>query len=86
MSLAAALADEASTQFKGPACRFREYGLLDVDGPLDDSDRAALVAFLADSKVSHAAISRALQRKGYKVGQGTVARHRKGECQCEVTA
>lgn len=85
MSLAAALAAETATPLKGPPCRFREYGLLDEDGPLDDVDRLVLADYLADPKVTHAAISRALQAEGFKVGQGTVARHRKGECQCEVT-
>jgi hypothetical protein len=84
VSLAAALAAETAVPLKGPPCRFREYGLLEADGPLSDDERAVLTAYLADPKVSHAAISRALCSEGFKVGQGTVARHRKGECQCEV--
>lgn len=44
----------------------------------DDLDRA-----LGDPVITAAAIERVLERKGYKLAQGTVTRHRRKECNCD---
>ena len=42
----------------------------------------ALAAALSEKKYTHAVIARTLASWGLKVGQYTIARHRKGECHC----
>lgn len=53
-----------------------------LDG-LDPKDRAVLQGALDDPGVTHAAIERVLIGEGYKLGQSTVARHRRHGCACD---
>lgn len=52
---------------------------------LDAKDAADLEACLADPGITHAAIAKALSNRGFKVHPAgkQVARHRKGECECD---
>jgi len=47
---------------------------------LDKPEKEALALRMDNPEISHAAISRVLQANGYKISQGTLARHRNGEC------
>ena len=76
MDLAAALAGESGGQ-KRSICNVRL--LLDE---LDAADHAALIAAMADQKLSGAAISRALAVIGHSVRQHTIQRHRRKDCGC----
>ena len=49
---------------------------------MSDGDRQQFDAALADRSVSHARLSRALASIGHKVNQGTIGRHRVGDCKC----
>lgn len=49
---------------------------------LNDDDRRKLEAALASDEVRHAAISKWLAKRDYRVGGQTISRHRKGECHC----
>ena len=49
---------------------------------LDDNDRQALLAAMADDTVETIAIVRALADEGYTVARTTLVRHRKAECSC----
>lgn len=49
---------------------------------LEPDDAETLVALLADSTVTGAAISRGLLAIGHPVPQQTVTRHRAGDCAC----
>ena len=57
-------------------------GVTKVLGSLSDADRKVLEAALADPDVTHAAIERVLAAEGIELPQGTVRRHRHGECAC----
>ena len=57
-------------------------GVTKVLGSLSDADRKVLEAALADPDVTHAAIERVLAAEGIELPQGTVRRHRNGECAC----
>lgn len=51
---------------------------------LDGADREQVLAVLTkDSGYSNAHLSRAFNLTGRKIHEGTVRRHRAGECQCE---
>lgn len=75
-SLAAALAAQKPVG-KGTRC-----GVGNLLEQLDDIDRKALLNAL-DSDMYSTDISRALYSEGHKIGGGTVARHRKRECNCD---
>ncbi len=47
-----------------------------------DEDREVVVAALANSRLQGTGIGRVLRSHGYKVGDGAVHRHRRGECSC----
>lgn len=64
---------------KGPPC-----GLLTVLDQMGDADAKALQSALDDPKIGSTAIARALRAEGFRVGRGTVARHRAGDCTCEL--
>ncbi|CAB4148466.1 hypothetical protein UFOVP529_7 [uncultured Caudovirales phage] len=49
---------------------------------LPEDERGAFVEALKDELIDANTISIWLDRKGHKVGRHTVARHRRGECQC----
>jgi hypothetical protein len=49
---------------------------------LPEEERAAFVEALEDEIIDANTIRIWLDRKGHKVGRHTVARHRRGECQC----
>lgn len=49
---------------------------------LDGKDRDALVVALSDAKVTAAAIEGVLSDAGHRLAQGTVSRHRRGQCGC----
>jgi hypothetical protein len=46
-------------------------------------ERDALISALGNLTIDATTISVWLGRKGYKVARHTVARHRRGECQCK---
>lgn len=76
MSLSKALETErTSAIYRGPRC---SLCLLASELPKDEGK--ALAEALADSMMTHAAITRALRAEGYDIGVNTVTRHRKGEC------
>lgn len=51
---------------------------------LTGEDQKVLIhALRPDSGLTHAAISRALDSEGHRLGQYSIGRHRKGECTCE---
>ena len=50
---------------------------------LDETDRADLVALLADLQVPGSLISKALLARGHNVKPQAVQRHRRGHCACE---
>lgn len=75
-SLAAALAAQKPVG-RGSTCGVKL--LLDT---LDDIDKQALInAF--NSPMFSTDISRALKSEGHDIQNGTIARHRKGECNCD---
>lgn len=51
---------------------------------MDAKDRDGLVNALADPVFEHVVILNALRARGYQMSVATVARHRKGECGCNV--
>ena len=63
---------------KGTQCGVS--ALLDT---LDTADRTSLTQAL-DSDMFSTDISRALSTLGHKVGGGTIARHRKQDCNCDA--
>lgn len=72
-----AIANEIKAHRKGPPC---SMGAL--IGDLDEADRKALQAALDDPKVAHTWIARALTGVGRRMNPDTVARHRRGDCDC----
>lgn len=50
---------------------------------LPKPDAADLAAAVADLTVTAAAIERVLQRRGVKLSQATITRHRRKGCNCE---
>jgi hypothetical protein len=50
---------------------------------LDPTDRAHFDEALADPTVSAAAIARAVNNRGHKIGQYAIGRHRRRDCTCE---
>jgi hypothetical protein len=75
-TLAAAIAREARPS--GPRC-----SVAVLLGNLDAADRSALLDALS-SDIPAAVLGRALKAEGHQVAQGTIQRHRKGECSCDV--
>jgi hypothetical protein len=66
---------------RGPRCTFSVmYEALEPD------DRADLDACMADEGITGAAIARGLNSIGFDIKQGTVTRHRNGECRCDEAA
>lgn len=51
-------------------------------GTLDDTQRAAIKAALEEG-IQHVAIGRWLKKLGFQHGEATVARHLRGDCQCQ---
>lgn len=50
---------------------------------LTPDEAADLDVALQDPVITAAAIERVLERKGHKLPQGTVTRHRRKDCSCE---
>ena len=50
---------------------------------LGDGEREQLAAALADPMIRHSAIERWLARRGIKVADKTINRHRDGRCACD---
>ena len=48
-----------------------------------DGERALLRAALADRSIRHTAVEAWLARRGIKLADSTVARHRAGRCSCD---
>lgn len=53
---------------------------------LPAQDRAAFIEALKDEMIDANTISVWLDRKGFSIRRHTVARHRRGECQCNEQA
>lgn len=66
---------QAFENTRGPRCQV--CSLL-ADLAADEAE--ALRGALADDKVSFAALSRALAKNGYRIGSGTLSRHKSGAC------
>lgn len=49
---------------------------------LGSGDRKVLADALENADVTHSAIAAVLLGEGFKVNQGTIARHRRGGCAC----
>lgn len=62
---------------KGPAC-----SVATILRRSTEEDAAALTAALADERFLLAHIHAALQAEGHPISQGTLRRHRRGECAC----
>lgn len=79
MTLNARLANlSASSQRRCPAQR-----LID-DLPPDE--RSALLAALADERLSTLQIFQAIQAEGHRIGRPTLQDHRSGRCYCQGVA
>lgn len=50
---------------------------------LPPSEQTDLLEALESPVITAAAIERVLERKGHKLPQGTVTRHRRRECNCD---
>ena len=77
MSLADRLAEERVVR-KGPPCRVHV-----ILAGLNDRDRLALAAALADPAMGSGRILDDLRAEGYPLSRETLARHRRGDCACE---
>ena len=55
--------------------------LLDRLGPSEQAELAEAIA----SPVQAVALSKALRARGHEVGDQSIARHRRGDCQCRVS-
>lgn len=62
----------------GPVCLVSQFA-----GTLDDEDREALQAALADPGTSAARVYRVLRQMGYPGAEGSVSRHKYGRCTCD---
>lgn len=49
---------------------------------LSDADVADLETAMSDDGIRHVAIARALEHRGFRIGDKAVAAHRKGTCAC----
>ena len=74
MSLAERLATPASTPSR--------CGVHRVLAKLDDADRQALLAALANPDFTASAISTALRAEGHHLLGDSIRRHRRGVCSC----
>ena len=68
---------EAAVAKPGGTCGYRTVHAL-----LDAADAKALTEAMATPNYTSAAIARALTDRGHRISQGTVQRHRRGECRC----
>ena len=68
---------EAENTHVGPRCTVAV--ILDE---LTPEDAAALRAAFSKQAFTAAAIARTLRKRGHRITDGTVQRHRKGECSC----
>ena len=76
MNLAEAIAVQVKP--RGPKCSVRM--LLET---LNKDDKAVMETALANAAISHAQLARAVTDAGLgKIGQGTISRHRAGDCGC----
>lgn len=69
---------ETEAQRRGPEC-----GVSIAAAKLDKTDREALERVLADPNIPGTLIAKRLVAAGFKVGQDTVPRHRRGACGCK---
>ena len=60
----------------------RRCKIAEIMDDLTPDDAAALERMSADSAVTFRAIIKALRGRGYVVSDKTLARHRRGECEC----
>ena len=75
MGLADAIAE--ATRRPGTLCTVGR-----VRDALNDADRAALDAALADPAISAQQIMRALRAEGHEATRSPIERHRRGDCAC----
>ena len=73
------LMDEFKAEGTRPRLQCRVKLVLDS---LTAAEQTDLLSALADPVITAAAIERVLDRKGHKLPQGTVTRHRRRECTC----
>lgn len=74
------LLDEFRNEGVRPRVRCQVIVILEA---MTETDADDLKAALADATVTAAAIERVLNRRNIKLSQGTIARHRRGECSCD---
>lgn len=78
MGFAQALdAEKLKATRKGPTC-----SVTATLAVMSDADAKAFQAALDDPAIAHKTLSRALRSEGHNVADGTIRRHRNGECQC----
>jgi len=75
MSFKEALTVQIAAASKGPRCT-----VCALQDTLDPADWNDLCASMAESSIPHTVIYRALKSMDVHVGDGAIARHRKGEC------
>ena len=73
------LLDDFKSEGQRPRMQCR---IVTVREEMTADEHADLIAALGNPVISAAAIERVLKRKGIDVPQGTVTRHRRGECSC----
>lgn len=61
-----------------PRCQMRT-----VLDKLPDGDKETLTNLLKDESVTGSAIARVLRGRGYQITEGSLRRHRRGECSCK---
>ena len=61
----------------GPSC-----GVSKVLDALKPADRADLESAIADKVITGSQIARALSKRGQRLAAQTIAKHRRGDCNC----
>lgn len=74
------LLDDFKNEGVRPRVRCQVTVILDS---MTEADAADLKAALGDVTVTGAAIERVLQRRGVRLSQNSITRHRRGECTCD---
>ena len=68
----------AAARTPGPRC-----GIALITGELSEEDRQGLATAYADGTISGSIIGTALRKRGFKISDDSVRRHRTGKCSCE---
>lgn len=76
--MALSLDDFVARKHKGPRCTVTV-----ILAALDAKDRDVLTAALTDPDVQSSQIAQVLTDNGHKIGEGTVAKHRRKGCACD---